>query len=104
MALEGLGYIVTGTFIVSIAEESTSFHGDATFVWFIVGIAAIPSCIVCSKLAQRHGYVRTLLIAMLFQELGIVLPASTNTMTLYSLVLLFDGRSFPCRNISQLHE
>ena len=28
-SLEGLGYIVTGTFIVSIAQESTSFHGDA---------------------------------------------------------------------------
>jgi len=91
-SLEGLGYIVTGTFIVSIAEESTSFHGDAAIVWFVVGIAAIPSCIVWSKLAQRYGYVRTLFISMLFQGLGIVLPAfATNTMTLYASAFIFGA-------------
>lgn len=91
-SLEGLGYIVTGTFIVSIAEESTNFHGDASFVWFVVGIAAMPSCIISSKLAQRYGYVRTLLISMLFQGLGIVLPAfATNTMTLYTSAFIFGA-------------
>lgn len=91
-SLEGLGYIVTGTFIVSIAEESTSFHGDAAFVWFVVGVAAIPSCIVWSKLAQRYGYIRTLLISMLFQGLGIVLPAfATTTITLYISAFIFGA-------------
>ncbi|MGE7114406.1 YbfB/YjiJ family MFS transporter [Lysinibacillus sp. NPDC047702] len=91
-SLEGLGYIVTGTFIVSIAEESTSFHGNAAYVWFVVGVAAIPSCIVWSKLAQRYGYVRILLISMLFQGLGIVLPAlATNTITLYTSAFIFGA-------------
>ncbi|MBR8644755.1 YbfB/YjiJ family MFS transporter [[Brevibacterium] frigoritolerans] len=36
--LEGLGYIVTGTFIVSIAEKTTYFHNGATLVWMMVGI------------------------------------------------------------------
>ena len=91
-SLEGLGYIVTGTFIVSIAEESTSFHGNAAYVWFVVGVAAIPSCIVWSKLAQRYGYVRILLISMLFQGLGIVLPAfATNTITLYISAFIFGA-------------
>lgn len=91
-SLEGLGYIVTGTFIVSIAQESTSFHGDAALIWFVVGVAAIPSCIVWSKLAQRYGYVRTLLISMLFQGLGIVLPAfATNTITLYISAFIFGA-------------
>lgn len=91
-SLEGLGYIVTGTFIVSIAQESTSFHGDAAFVWFVVGVAAIPSCIVWSKLAQRYGYVKILLISMLLQALGIVLPAlATNSMTLYASAFIFGA-------------
>lgn len=91
-SLEGLGYIVTGTFIVSIAEESTSFHGDAALLWFVVGVAAIPSCIAWSKLAQRFGYVRTLLISMLFQGLGIVLPAFViNTLTLYISAFIFGA-------------
>lgn len=91
-SLEGLGYIVTGTFIVSIAQESTSFHGDVAFVWFVVGVAAIPSCIVWSKLAQRYGYVKILLISMLLQALGIVLPAlATNSMTLYASAFIFGA-------------
>lgn len=91
-SLEGLGYIVTGTFIVSIAEESTSFRGDAAFVWFVVGVAAIPSCIIWSKLAQRYGYVRTLLMAMLLQAFGILIPAfATNTVTLYTSALVFGA-------------
>lgn len=91
-SLEGLGYIVTGTFIVSIAQESTSFHGDAAFVWFVVGVAAIPSCIFWSKLAQRYGYVKILLISMLLQAIGIVLPAlATNSMTLYASAFIFGA-------------
>lgn len=91
-SLEGLGYIVTGTFIVSIAQESTSFHGDAAFVWFVVGVAAIPSCIVWSKLAQRYGYVKILLISMLLQAIGIVLPAlATNSATLYASAFIFGA-------------
>lgn len=91
-SLEGLGYIVTGTFIVSIAQESTSFHGDAAFVWFVVGVAAIPSCIVWSKLAQRYGYVKILLISMILQAIGIVLPAlATNSMTLYASAFIFGA-------------
>ena len=91
-SIEGLGYIVTGTFIVSIAQESTSFHGDAAFVWFVVGVAAIPSCIVWSKLAQRYGYVKILLISMLLQAIGIVLPAlATNSMTLYASAFIFGA-------------
>ncbi|MFJ7406798.1 MULTISPECIES: YbfB/YjiJ family MFS transporter [unclassified Lysinibacillus] len=91
-SLEGLGYIITGTFIVSIAKESTSFQGDAVFVWFVVGIAAIPSCFIWSKLAQRWGYVKTLFIAMLLQAFGIVLPAfTTNTVTLYTSAFVFGA-------------
>ncbi|KPN95173.1 YbfB/YjiJ family MFS transporter [Lysinibacillus sp. ZYM-1] len=91
-SLEGLGYIVTGTFIVSIAQESTSFHGNAAIVWFVVGLAAIPSCIIWSKLAQHFGSVKTLLISMVVQAVGIILPAfSTNTIMLYVSAFVFGA-------------
>ncbi|TKI63137.1 YbfB/YjiJ family MFS transporter [Lysinibacillus varians] len=73
--LEGLGYIVTGTFIVSIAKEIPSFHGDATVVWMVVGLAAIPSCIIWSELAKKIGFVKSLVLAMTLQAFGIALPA-----------------------------
>lgn len=73
--LEGLGYIVTGTFIVSIAKEIPSFNGDATVVWMVVGLAAIPSCIIWSELAKKIGFVKSLVLAMILQAFGIALPA-----------------------------
>src|SRR5690625_178050 len=62
--LEGLGYIVTGTFIVSIAEKTAFFQADSSFVWMVVGLGAIPSCIVWTMLARWWGVVRSLVIAM----------------------------------------
>ena len=42
--LEGVGYIVTGTFIVAIAKEIPTLQWNATIIWLVVGVAAIPSC------------------------------------------------------------
>lgn len=92
--LEGLGYIVTGTFIVSIAEESSIFHSDATFVWFMVGIAAIPSCIVWSSLAKKFGFVKSLVWAMLLQAFGIGLPVFWMSQISLIISALLFGATF----------
>lgn len=72
--LEGLGYIVTGTFIVSIAEKTATFSDHPAIVWMIVGLAAIPSCIIWSFLAKKWGFVKSLVAAMALQSLGIAMP------------------------------
>ena len=41
--LEGLGYIITGTFLVDIIYNIESLRPFASFSWVIVGIAAIPA-------------------------------------------------------------
>lgn len=63
--VEGLGYIVTGTFIVAMAEDANVFSSNAAIVWATVGLAAIPSCIIwgggseevgiCQIIDARHG-------------------------------------------------
>lgn len=72
--MEGLGYIVTGTFIVSIAEKTSTFGKDPTLVWMVAGMAAIPSCIIWSSLAKKSGFVKSLMFAMALQSLGIAMP------------------------------
>lgn len=72
--LEGLGYIVTGTFIIDIAEKIPSFNGHATIVWAIVGLFAIPSCLVWSSLGKKYGFVKSLIFAMILQAVGIAFP------------------------------
>ncbi|USK83755.1 YbfB/YjiJ family MFS transporter [Peribacillus asahii] len=92
--LEGLGYIVTGTFIVSTAEKTPSFNGDATFVWMIVGLAAVPSCIIWSSLAKKWGIVKSLVLAMILQSIGIAMPVFLMSKTGLVISALLFGATF----------
>ncbi|RSL30384.1 YbfB/YjiJ family MFS transporter [Salibacterium salarium] len=92
--LEGLGYIVTGTFIVSIAEKSPTFSIDPTFVWMVVGLGAIPSCIIWSTLAKKSGFVKTLVFSMILQSIGIALPVFWLTQSSFIISALLFGATF----------
>ncbi|WP_260287848.1 YbfB/YjiJ family MFS transporter [Peribacillus aracenensis] len=92
--LEGLGYIVTGTFIVSIAEKTSSFHNGATLVWMMVGLAAIPSCLIWSLLAKKWGFIKSLVLAMALQSFGIAMPAFWMSKTSFVISALLFGATF----------
>jgi predicted MFS family arabinose efflux permease len=92
--LEGLGYIVTGTFIVSIAEKTSIFSIDPTFVWMVVGLGAIPSCIIWSTLAKKWGFVKSLVFSMILQSFGIALPVFWLTQSSLMLSALLFGSTF----------
>ena len=90
--LEGLGYIVTGTFIVAIADQTPAFSGNATNVWVLVGLAAIPSCVLWAYLGNRFGYMLSLMILLLIQSIGIALPAlSDSSLSFYISAVLFGA-------------
>ncbi|MED4225414.1 YbfB/YjiJ family MFS transporter [Neobacillus cucumis] len=92
--LEGLGYIVTGTFIVSIAEKTSYFQKDATLVWMMVGLAAIPSCLIWSVLSKKCGHVKSLVLAMALQSLGMAMPAFWISKTSFIISALLFGATF----------
>jgi predicted MFS family arabinose efflux permease len=92
--LEGLGYIVTGTFIVSIAEKTSYFLNGATLVWMMVGLAAIPSCLIWSLLAKKWGYIKSLVLAMALQSLGIAMPVFWMSKTSFVISALLFGATF----------
>lgn len=90
--LEGLGYIVTGTFIVAIAEQTPAFSGNATSVWVLVGLTAIPSCVVWAYFGSRFGYMLSLMILLVIQAVGIALPAlSDSSISFYVSAILFGA-------------
>lgn len=92
--LEGLGYIVTGTFIVSIAEKTSTFSSNPAFVWMVVGLGAIPSCIIWSTLAKKWGFVKSLVFSMTLQALGIALPVFWLSQTSLIISALLFGATF----------
>lgn len=90
--LEGLGYIITGTFIVAIAENSTIFSGDGTQVWAIVGLAAVPSTMFWAYVGGRLGWMRSFAALLVIQAIGVLLPAlSQSSLSFYASAVLFGA-------------
>lgn len=71
--LEGLGYIVTATFLVAIITTTPGLEGFAPYSWVAVGLAAVPSTVLWPYLARRIGNRRALLAAYGLQIAGILI-------------------------------
>ena len=89
--LEGLGYIVTGTFLVAIVERMPGLGGFGPSVWIVVGLAAAPSGVVWAGLAARVGYARALALAYVVQACGIGLPLLGGAGAALLSAVLFGG-------------
>jgi MFS family permease len=71
--LEGVGYIIAGTFLV--AALSPGWVGSAA--WVIVGLAAVPSAALWAWLGHRWSRPSLLVVALVVQAIGVALPALT---------------------------
>ena len=73
-SLEGVGYIIAGTFLVAaINENSPGWVGSSA--WVLVGLAALPAPALWARLSRRWARPTLLLAALLIQAAGIALPA-----------------------------
>lgn len=76
--LEGVGYIVAGTFLVAaIGQGSPGWLGSGA--WVLVGLAAVPSAALWARLGRRWSRPGLLLTALTVQAVGIALPAVTGS-------------------------
>jgi predicted MFS family arabinose efflux permease len=89
--LEGIGYIVTGTFLVAIVDSTPGLHGIGTDVWIVVGLAVIPSAVLWAALAGHERYARALAGAYLLQAIGIALPITGGAGAAFASAVLFGG-------------
>jgi hypothetical protein len=72
--LEGVGYIIAGTFLVAAIEQGTP-DWSGTGAWVLVGLAALPAPAVWAWLGRRWSRPGLLLAALVSQAAGIALPA-----------------------------
>ncbi len=108
----GIGYVVSATFIVAIVDHMPGLQGKGTLVFFVIGIAAAPSCIAWDLIARRTGKLNALILASSLQVLGILMPVFSNgmiaaiagalffggtVMGIVSLVLTMAGQYYPTR-------
>lgn len=69
-ALEGVGYIIAGTFLVAaVTQDAPHWLGGAT--WLVVGLATIPSAALWAALSTRWSHPGLLVTALCAQAAGI---------------------------------
>jgi MFS family permease len=73
-SLEGIGYIIAGTFLVAAIEQNSPGRLGSS-AWIVVGLAAAPSAVLWAWLGGRFSHPVLLVAALLLQAGGIVLSA-----------------------------
>jgi predicted MFS family arabinose efflux permease len=91
---EGLGYSVFATFIVAIVKSRPGLADMGDWVWIIVGLAGLPSCLVWSLIAERIGFAAALAFAYATQIVGVMLPVLSNSAPAALLAALLFGGTF----------
>ena len=77
--LEGLGYIVSGTFAVAAVRRTPGLEWLAPWTWVLTGLTAAPSALVWSALGRRFGLRRALVLAHVTQAVGMALPSVSSS-------------------------
>jgi MFS family permease len=73
-SLEGVGYIIAGTFLVAaIDQDAPGWVGSGA--WVLVGLAALPSAAFWAWLSHRWSRPALLMTLLFVQAAGIALPA-----------------------------
>ncbi|SFM27516.1 YbfB/YjiJ family MFS transporter [Pelosinus propionicus] len=72
--LEGIGYIITATFIVQMIKSMPELSHIANQSWILIGLAAAPSTYLWAQIAKKTSLKLSLMLAYGVQALGILLP------------------------------
>jgi MFS family permease len=90
----GLGYIVTGTFLVVVVKATPGLEGFGNLAWVAVGLAAMPSAAAWGWLAEHRGYPLALILAHIVETAGTVLLAVAGHPALVLLAAALYGGTF----------
>jgi len=91
---EGVGMVVQATFLPDIVNSLDGLAGYGGYVWLAVGLAGIPSCIIWMRLAHRFGSINIMIVAMLLQIVGILIPTVSNNIVMNLVSGLLFGATF----------
>ncbi|MFD1811604.1 YbfB/YjiJ family MFS transporter [Rhodococcus gannanensis] len=72
---EGLGYIVSATFLVAAVAAAGSAHWLGSAVWIAVGVAVVPSCVLWMRLARRWSPATAMTAALVIQAVAVAVSA-----------------------------
>jgi predicted MFS family arabinose efflux permease len=88
----GLGYIVTGTFLVVVVRSTEGLAPIANMSWVAVGLAAMPSSAAWALFAARAGFRVALIAAHVLMAAGtLLLGLSHGALGVVTAAVLYGG-------------
>lgn len=90
----GYGYVVTATFIVAFVERQPELSGMGPMSFVLVGLAAAPAVMIWDVIARFTGYLNALLLTLILQVGGILLPVIHPTLPVVFLSAMLFGGTF----------
>jgi predicted MFS family arabinose efflux permease len=91
---EGVGFVIQGTFLPTILKSIDGLENIAGLSWLLVGLAGIPSSIIWMRLAHKYGSINIIIIAMILQIVGILIPTISTNMYLNLFCGMLYGGTF----------
>lgn len=106
----GFGYVVTATFLVAIINEQPGLTEIGGWMFVMVGVVAVPSCMLWDFIARKMGDVNALILAAILEVAGIIAPTlglglvgaiigavlyGATAIAIVSLTLTMAGRYYP---------
>ena len=91
---EGVGFVIQGTFLPTIIKSLDGLENISGLTWLLVGLAGIPASIIWMRMAYKHGSVNMIIIAMLIQVVGIMIPTLTSNVYLNLFCGVLYGVTF----------
>lgn len=92
--LEGFGYIITATFLVTMIAHTPGLTAFSAWSWVAVGLAAAPSTVLWQQLASRIGIREALTLAYLIQSGGLLLSIYATTAITTGIAATIFGGTF----------
>ena len=84
--LEGIGYIVSATFIVAVIHSARGNYESGAWTWVVVGLAGIPACALWTRPADYRTLLSRLALGYWIQASGIVAVALAPASVIAALI------------------
>lgn len=92
--LFGFGYVITATFVSTIARTTPALQSSEPYVWLTVGLCAAPSIYIWNRISANAGVRRAFAFACLLEAAGVALTALTLEPGLFLLGAALLGGTF----------
>ena len=90
----GVGYVVTATFLVAIAESIPALTGHGWLIWLVAGLSATPACWLWDVFTRRWGQWTALYLAYSLNAVSILMLIINTSMLSVMLSAIIYGASF----------